>query len=99
LSGSGSVRVEHGAEEAVKILWRAIEEARMYMADPLLTSEEKRRWAKTLADMIGVYNKLLFSLGEEQLEDENLGTLLTRVPIQLRKTVLRRVRMWRRRSL
>jgi hypothetical protein len=98
-SGSKSVKPEHGTEEAVKILWKSIVEARLYMSDPLLTSEEKRRWAKTLADMIGVYNKLLSSLGEEQLEDDDLGTLLTRVPVKERKIVLRRVRMWRKKSL
>jgi hypothetical protein len=49
--------------------------------------------------MIGVYNKLLSSLGEEQLEDDDLGTLLTRVPVKERRIVLRRVRMWRKRSL
>jgi hypothetical protein len=90
---------EERKAEAEKILWKAIEEARMYMEDPILTSEEKRRWAKTLADMIGVYNKLLASQGERQFEDEDLGSLLTRAPIRLRKYVERRVGMWSRRSI
>jgi hypothetical protein len=37
-------------EGAIKILWKVIDEAKMYMEDPLLTPEEKRRWAKTMAD-------------------------------------------------
>jgi len=90
---------ERTAGEAVKILWKAIEEARMYMEDSMLTSEEKRRWAKTLADMIGVLNKILASRGEKPLEDEDLGSLLTRIPRRLRLTVERRVRMWRKKSL
>jgi len=88
----------HTVEEAIGILWKIIDEAKMYMADPMLTPEEKRRWAKTLADTIGVLNKLLAGQGEKQLEDEDLGSLLTRVPLKLRRTVVRRARVWRRES-
>lgn len=84
-------------DEAVKILWKVIDEAKMYLEDPMLTPEEKRRWAKTLADTIGVLNKLLASQGETLLEDEDLGSLLTKVPRKFRRTVHRRARMWRRR--
>ena len=83
-------------EEAIQILWKVIDEAKMYMEDPLLTSEEKRRWAKTMADTIGVLNKLLASQGGRQLEDEDLGSLLTKVPRTLRRTVMMRARVWRR---
>jgi len=86
-------------DEAIQILWKVIDEAKMYMEDPLLTPEEKRRWAKTLADTIGVLNKLLASQGEKQLEDEDLGSLLTRVPRGLRTRVIERARTWRRKSL
>jgi len=89
---------EHTVEEAIQILWRIIDEAHMYMVDPKLTSEEKRRWAKTLADTIGVLNKLLASQGERQLEDEDLGSLLTRVPLTLQRAVVRRACIWRRKS-
>ena len=41
-------------EEATLILWKIIDEAKTYMQDPMLTAEEKRRWAKTLADTTGV---------------------------------------------
>jgi hypothetical protein len=85
-----------GVEEATRILWRIIDEAKEYMEDPKLTSEEKRRWAKTLADTIGVLNKLLASQGENQFEEEDLGTLLSRVPRPLRARVMRRARAWRR---
>jgi hypothetical protein len=50
-------------EEGTQILWKIIDEAKTYIQDPMLTSEEKRRWAKTLADTIGVLNKLLASQG------------------------------------
>jgi len=85
-------------EEATQILWKIIDEAKAYMQDPMLTSEEKRRWAKTLADTIGVLNKLLASQGEKQLEDEDLGTLLAKIPKILRRTVMRRVHVWRRKN-
>ena len=94
-SGAG----EHTVEEAVGILWMIIREAQRFMGDPLLSSEEKRRWAKTMADTIGVLNKLRDSLGEEPLEDEDLGTLLTRFPKKMRRAVVREVRLWRSKSL
>jgi hypothetical protein len=83
-------------EEATQILWKIIDEAKSYMEDPLLTAEEHRRWAKTLADTIGVLNKLLSSQGEKQLEDEDLGTLLAKIPKTLRVTVMRRVHTWKK---
>jgi hypothetical protein len=89
---------EQTVEKAVQILWMIIDEAKTYMEDPVMTPEEKRRWAKTLADTIGVLNKLLANQGEKQLEDEDLGTLLAKVPRRLRATVMRRVRVWRRKS-
>jgi hypothetical protein len=89
---------ENSIEKAVQIIWKIIEEAKVYMEDPILTAEEKRRWAKTLADTIGVLNKLLANQGEKQLEDEDLGTLLAKIPKTLRQTVMRRVGVWRRKS-
>jgi hypothetical protein len=86
----------HTVEDAVRIVWKIIDEANAYLEDPMLTPEEKRRWAKTLADTIGVLNKLLASQGEKQLEDEDLGTILSKVPRTLRRVVLRRARIWRR---
>jgi hypothetical protein len=88
----------HTVEDAVRIVWRIIEEAKSYMEDPTLTPEEKRRWAKTLADTIGVFNKLQASQGEKQLEDEDLGTLLAKIPRTLRHTVMRRTRVWKKRN-
>jgi len=89
---------ERTIEEATQILWKIIEEAKAYMEDPQLTTEEKRRWAKTLADTIGVLNKLLASQGEKQLEDEDLGTLLAKIPKTLRRTIVRRVHVWRKKN-
>jgi hypothetical protein len=89
---------ERTAEEATQILWKIIDEAKTYMQDPILTSEEKRRWAKTLADTIGVLNKLLASQGEKQLEDEDLGTLLAKIPKTLRRAVMRRIHVWKKKN-
>jgi hypothetical protein len=85
-------------EEATQILWKIIDEAKTYMQDPMLTHEEKRHWAKTLADTIGVLNRLLASQGEKQLEDEDLGTLLSKIPKTLRRTVIRRIHIWKRKT-
>ena len=87
---------ERTVEDAIQILWTVIDEAKMYLADPMLTSEEKRRWAKTLADTIGVLNKLLASQGEKQLGDEDLGSLLAKIPKPLQRTVVMRARIWRK---
>jgi hypothetical protein len=89
---------EHTVEEAVKMLWMIIDMAKGYMVDPMLTPEEKRGWAKTAADTIGVLNKLRTSQGEKQLEEEDLGTLLVNVPAKYRRIVMRRVRIWIRKS-
>jgi hypothetical protein len=86
-------------EEATQILWEIIDEANAYMQDPMLTSEEKRRWAKTLADTVGVLRKLQASQGEKPLEDEDLGTLLSKVPRICRLTVMRRTFYWKRKNL
>jgi len=88
----------HTFKEIIQALWKAIDEAKMYLEDPLLTPEEKRRWAKTLADTIGVLNKVLASQGEKQLEDEDLGSLLTKVPRPLRAVIRERVYDWRGKS-
>jgi hypothetical protein len=89
---------ENCIDKALQILWKIIEEAKAYMEDPKLASEEKRRWAKTLADTIGVLNKLLISQGEKQLEDEDLGTLLAKIPKTLRRTVMRRIHTWKKKN-
>jgi len=93
-----SRRGRRTVDDAVQILWGIIDEAKMYIEDQSLTTDEKRRWSKTLADTIGVLNKLLASEGQRQLEDEDLGTLLGKVPRKFHSTVMRRVRAWRRRS-
>jgi hypothetical protein len=97
---NGATRAgERTAEESAQILWMVIDEARAYLKDPLLTPEEKRRWAKTLADTVGVLRKLVDSQGEKQLDDEDLGTLLSKVPRTFRLKVMRRARVWRRKNL
>ena len=92
-------RPEHTVDDAIEILWKVIEEAKMYLEDEMTNSEEKRRWAKVLCDTVGVLNKLLATRGEKPLEDEDLGSLLIKVPRKLRKIILRRVKKWRRKSL
>jgi len=89
---------ERTVDEATQILWKVIEEAKMYLADEKSTAEEKRRWAKVLCDTIAVLNKLLSSKGEKPLEDEALGALLQKVPRRLQLTILKGVKKWRKRN-
>jgi len=89
---------ERTVDEAVQILWKVIEEAKTNLADERSTSEDKRHWAKVLCDTIAVLNKLLYGKGEKPLEDEDLGTLLQKVPKKFRSTILREVKKWRKRS-
>jgi len=93
-----TARPERTVDEAIQILWKVIEEAKMYLADERSTSEDKRRWAKVLCDTISVLNKLLTSKGEKPLEDEDLGTLLQKVPRRLQLTIIKGVKKWRKRN-
>lgn len=93
-----TAKPERTVDEAIQILWKVIEEAKMYLADERSTSEDKRRWAKVLCDTIGVLNKLLSSKGEKPLEDEDLGTLLQKIPRRLQVTIIKGVKKWRKKN-
>jgi len=64
----GRWRRRRSVEEAVGVLWMVVDEAKSSMNDPLMTSEERRHWAKILTDTVGVLNKLLANMGEKQFE-------------------------------
>ena len=66
---------ERGINEALRAIWKAIEEAKTFLADPSLEPKEKRAWAKVLCDCLGVLNKLLERQGE-RVEDDDLTELL-----------------------
>jgi hypothetical protein len=87
---------ERTVDEAIQILWKVIEEAKVSLADEGSTSEDKRRWAKVLCDTIGVLNKLLSSKGEKPLEDEDLGAVLQKVPRRFIVTIVKGVKKWRK---
>jgi hypothetical protein len=89
---------ERSPGEMVGVLWMVIEEAKSSMYDPLTTSEERRNWAKVLTDTVGVLNKTLANLGEKSLEDEDLGSLLARIPRPMQAKIARRALMCRRMS-
>jgi hypothetical protein len=89
---------ERSPGEMVGVLWMVIDEAKSSMYDPLTTSEERRNWAKVLTDTVGVLNKTLANLGEKSLEDEDLGSLLARIPRPMQAKIARRALMCRRMS-
>jgi len=91
-----ATKSERTVDEAIQILWKVIEEAKMSLVDERSTSEDKRQWAKVLCDTVGVLNRLLLSKGEKPLEDEDLGTLLQKVPRRLQLTILKGVKKWRK---
>jgi len=93
-----TAKAERTVDEAIQILWKVIEEAKMYLTDERSTSEDKRQWAKVLCDTVGVLNKLLLSKGEKPLEDEALGVALQKVPRRLRLSILKGVRKWRKKN-
>ena len=81
---------ERSPGEMVGVLWLVIDEAKSSMYDPLTSSEEKRHWAKVLTDSVGVLNKAYANLGEKSLGDEDLGSLLARIPRQMQAKIARR---------
>ena len=91
-----ATKSERTVDEAIQILWKVIEEAKMGLVDERSTSEDKRQWAKVLCDTVGVLNKLLQSKGEKPLEDEDLGAVLQKVPRRFRVTILKGVKKWRK---
>ena len=91
-------RRERNVDDAIRIIWSVIDEAKMHLEDEMTTPEEKRRWAKNLCDSIGVLNKLLACKGETAVDDENLGSLLVKVPRTLRRDISRGVQKWRKTS-
>ena len=91
--------IERTVEEQIQILWKVIDEANMHLENEMATSEEKRHWAKVICDTMGVLTKTQASRGEKTPEDEDLGSLLIKVPRRLQRTIVRRIRKWRRRNL
>jgi len=89
---------ERTVDEAIQILWKVIEEAKVYLTDERSIPEDKRRWAKVLCDTISVLNKLLTSKGEKPLTDEALGATLQKVPRRLRISILKGVKKWRKKN-
>jgi len=93
-----TAKPERTVDEAIQILWKVIEEAKMYLVDARSTSEDKRRWAKVLCDTISVLNKLLTSKGEKPITDEALGAVLQKAPRRLRLSILKGVKKWRKKN-
>ncbi len=91
-------RPKRTVEEQIEILWKVIDEANMLLDSETSTSEEKRHWAKVICDTMGVLNKVQANVREKSPEDEDLGSLLLKVPRRFKRTIIRRVRKWRRPS-
>jgi len=87
---------ERSPREAVGFLWLVIDEAKSSMDDPLTTSEERRNWAKVMTDTVGVLNKAYANLGEKPVGDEDLGSLLAKIPRPMQAKIARRAFYWKK---
>jgi len=87
---------ERSPQEAVGVLWLVIDEAKSSLYDPLTTSVERRNWAKVLTDTVGVLNKAYANLGEKPVGDEDLGSLLAKIPRPMQAKIARRAFYWKK---
>lgn len=90
---------ERTLDELIQIQGEVIDEGMKYLKDDRITLEEKRRWAKVVGDNIAVLNKLLSAKGEKPLDDEDLGSLLLKVPKKVVKRIKARMAKWVKASI
>lgn len=86
--GEGGVK-ERGINELIAETWKLIDQAKKSLSDPELGENDKIRWAGVLASAIGTLNKLLWKTGAGKVEEEDLATLLSKVPEKYSKIVKR----------
>lgn len=85
-------------DKLIQIEWDMIEELKTLLVKSKFT-RDKVRISNSLAYHVNCLNKLLAQKGESPLEDENLGSLLTKIPKKWQFLVLRDIKRWRRKSL
>jgi len=79
---------ERAVDEAIAALWQVIDEAKSFLNDPHSTPNDKKTWAKILGDTIAILNKVSESQKKgEKIEEDDLATLLAKVPESYRKIV------------
>jgi len=79
----------------VAIEWDMINELRELLRKARYT-RDKIRISNSLAYHVNCLNKLLIQKGETPLNEETLGTLITRLPKKAQRRVLREFKIWKR---
>ena len=90
---------ERPLEKLIQIEWDIINDLKRMLVDPSLSTHDKVRVSNSVAYHVACLNKLLERKGENPLGDEDLGSLLTKVPKKWRSMVLRDFKIWKRKSL
>ena len=90
---------EKSLDKLIQVEWDTINELKQMLTDSSLSTYDKVRISNSLAFHAVALNKLLQNKGEKPLEDENLGSMLAKLPKKWRLTVLRDFQKWKRKSL
>lgn len=88
--GGGGVE-ERGVKELINETWALIDKTKGRLQDTALGENDKIRWAGVLANAIGTLNKLLWKAGAGRLDEEDLATILSKVPDKYAKMVRKRI--------
>ena len=83
---------QRGVDDLIKETWRLIDQAKHSLSDPNLGENDKIRWAGVLANAIGTLNKLLWKAGAGKMDEEDLATMLSKIPEKYAKMVKKRLK-------
>lgn len=84
--GEGGVK-ERGINELISETWALIDQAKKRLSDSSLSENDKIRWAGVLASAIGTLNRLLWKVGAGKMDEEDLASILSKVPGKYAKIV------------
>jgi len=82
-------------DKLIAVEWDMINELKELLREARYT-RDKIRISNSLAYHVNCLNRLLIQKGETPLNEETLGTLITRLPKKAQRRVLREFRIWKR---
>lgn len=89
--GVGGVK-ERGINELIVETWALIDQAKKRLSDPELSENDKIRWAGVLASAIGTLNRLLWKAGAGRVDEEDLASILSKVPEKYARMVKKKIK-------
>jgi len=89
------IEKKRGIKELIDETWALINRAKGSLSDPKLGEGEKIRWAGALANAIGTLNRLLLKDGAGGVNEEDLASILSKIPKKYVKIVNKKVKIWR----